>query len=232
MYIHFIFRCDGKTNCVVAVDSTSFHDACPGTHKYLEIHYACQSRSQEAIPSEPKGPRRKKPALPPWIPSSNVKQQPKGPSVRIPKGPSAISPKSLNITKSNRNGAEAKPVVEKVPILVTARATPDNSAVRRVPITTPSTTTSTSTTETIPTTQEIIEDSTLVRNPKNRNDKFKKERNGLPNDPSRTIKEETRKKPQFGTSRTRNNFPNQSSDSRKNVGIVDTSIKSGKAASL
>ena len=152
--------------------------------------------------------------------------------MRIPKGPSAISPKSLNITKNDRHGAEAKPVVEKVPILVTARATPDNSAVRRVPITTPSTTTSTSTTETIPTTQEIIKDSSLVRNPKNRNDQFKKERNGLPDDPKRTIKEETRKKPQFGTSRTRNDFPKQSSGTRKNVGIVDTPIKQGKAASL
>ena len=127
---------------------------------------------------------------------------------------------------------EAKPVVEKVPILVTARATVDNSAVRRVPITTPSTTTSTTTTVTTSTTQEIIKDSSLVRNPKNRNDQFKKERSGQPNVPSGTIKKDNRQKPQFDTSRTRNDFPKQSSGTRKNVEIVETSINSGKAASL
>ena len=152
--------------------------------------------------------------------------------MRVPKGPSAISAKSLNTTKNNRNGAEAKPVIEKVPILVTARATVDNSAVRRVPITTPSTTTSTTTTVTTSTTQEIIKDSSLVRNPKNRNDQFKKERSRQPNVPSGTIKKDNRQKPQFDTSRTRNDFPKQSSGTRKNVGIVETSINSGKAASL
>ena len=230
--ILLFFRCDGETNCVVAVDSTSFHDACPGTHKYLEIHYACQSRSQEAIPSEPKGPRRPKPALPPWIPSSpDVKEAPRGPKVRVPKGPSAIPAKSLNVTKNRRNGAEAKPVVEKVPILVTARATVDNSAIRRVPITTPSTTTSTTTTGTTRPTPKIIEDNMSEHNPKNRNDQFKKERSRLPNIPNGTIKKDSRKKPQFDT-RTRNDFPKQSTDTRKHVGIDDTSIKSGRTASL
>ena len=52
----YLYRCDGKSKCVVSVDSMSFHDACPGTLKYLEIHYACHSRSHKEIPSDSRKP--------------------------------------------------------------------------------------------------------------------------------------------------------------------------------
>ncbi len=34
-------RCDGKTSCRMAVNSHVFGDPCPGTKKYVEVHYAC-----------------------------------------------------------------------------------------------------------------------------------------------------------------------------------------------
>ena len=35
------------------VNSQLFHDACPGTHKYLEIHYACLSSRNVKVPDLP-----------------------------------------------------------------------------------------------------------------------------------------------------------------------------------
>ncbi len=35
-------RCDGLRTCVVPVLSSVLPDACPGTLKYLEVHYACR----------------------------------------------------------------------------------------------------------------------------------------------------------------------------------------------
>ena len=60
----FFFRCDGTSKCIVPVNSDLFHDACPGTHKYLEIHYACLS-SQRQKPVKNRG--QKAPDLPPWM---------------------------------------------------------------------------------------------------------------------------------------------------------------------
>ena len=37
-----ICRCGGQTGCEVPVDSTIFGDPCPGTFKYVEVHYACR----------------------------------------------------------------------------------------------------------------------------------------------------------------------------------------------
>jgi hypothetical protein len=34
-------RCDGLSSCTVSVSSSELPDACPGTRKYLEVHYAC-----------------------------------------------------------------------------------------------------------------------------------------------------------------------------------------------
>jgi hypothetical protein len=40
-----IFRCDGKKSCRMSVNSNVFGDPCPGTHKYVEVHYACSPLS-------------------------------------------------------------------------------------------------------------------------------------------------------------------------------------------
>ena len=34
-------RCQGGSECQVPVDSTIFGDPCPGTFKYIEVHYSC-----------------------------------------------------------------------------------------------------------------------------------------------------------------------------------------------
>ena len=39
----FLFsRCGNKNVCDVPVDSSIFGDPCPGTFKYIEVHYACR----------------------------------------------------------------------------------------------------------------------------------------------------------------------------------------------
>ena len=42
MCLMCICRCGGQTGCEVPVDSTIFGDPCPGTFKYVEVHYACR----------------------------------------------------------------------------------------------------------------------------------------------------------------------------------------------
>ena len=41
-------RCQGNTRCTVPVDSTIFGDPCPGTYKYVEVHYSCE-RGEQAV---------------------------------------------------------------------------------------------------------------------------------------------------------------------------------------
>ena len=69
MWLHNVYflsvsRCDGKSHCVVPVRSSLFPDACPGTLKYLEIHYACRPKDGQAS-SKPSKPSRTN--LPPWL---------------------------------------------------------------------------------------------------------------------------------------------------------------------
>ena len=52
-------RCDMKRTCRMAVNSDVFGDPCPGTHKYVEVHYACKNKAAAASTT-------KKP-LPPWF---------------------------------------------------------------------------------------------------------------------------------------------------------------------
>ena len=171
MSFYYFCRCDGKTECVVSVDSSSFHDACPGTLKYLEIHYACSSRSQDAIPSDAIGNGKAKPALPPWLKrqghtssvdnnlkSSNTKSRKEDVKEdrKRPKGPSAKKEDTDNVNRKSGKNAEAAAVIRKVPILVTERVTPDSDSGRRVPITTPRPTTSTTTRATSSTTSQKI----------------------------------------------------------------------------
>ena len=34
-------RCEGRSRCVVSVNSDQFVDRCPGTSKYLQVNYQC-----------------------------------------------------------------------------------------------------------------------------------------------------------------------------------------------
>ena len=67
-------RCQGKPSCRIPVDSKIFGDPCPGTNKYVEVHYTCEA-VRKAQPTTVK-------ALPPWLldlaatPSSVVVTQP------------------------------------------------------------------------------------------------------------------------------------------------------------
>ena len=57
-------RCQGGAHCHVPVDSTIFGDPCPGTYKYIEVHYSCdkgnnkQDRTFIRLILEPAGPPR------------------------------------------------------------------------------------------------------------------------------------------------------------------------------
>ena len=96
-----IFRCDGKKKCVVPVNSDLFHDACPGTHKYLEIHYACLSSNNQKV--KPGG--RLPPIKPGWVP--------------VPPPPSGSSRPSVNtnitydndVRQTNENNNKRKPIL-------------------------------------------------------------------------------------------------------------------------
>ncbi len=51
-------RCEAKQRCEIPVKAGIFGDACPGTNKYVEVHYTCQPvRSAETTPKP----------LPPWL---------------------------------------------------------------------------------------------------------------------------------------------------------------------
>ena len=50
--------CEGKTACTIDVTSSVFGDPCPGTYKYLEVHYTCQTEVVKP---------RTVSNLPPWL---------------------------------------------------------------------------------------------------------------------------------------------------------------------
>ena len=54
IFITILRRCSRLETCVVSVDSASLGDACPGTPKYLEVHYFCKEEEQS-------GPARQSP---------------------------------------------------------------------------------------------------------------------------------------------------------------------------
>lgn len=54
-------RCEKKPRCRIPVDSSIFGDPCPGTNKYVEVHYTCQPELFDSTP-----PAISK-ALPPWL---------------------------------------------------------------------------------------------------------------------------------------------------------------------
>jgi len=51
----------------VPVDSNVFHDACPGTFKYLEVHFACRSLQHQIQFNLTNQTSKRGPPLPPWL---------------------------------------------------------------------------------------------------------------------------------------------------------------------
>ena len=126
-----VFRCDRLNSCSVPVNSDVFGDPCPGTHKYVEIHYTCSPKTS---------PTTRRP-LPPWFVQSPV----------VP-GPAAGGNTDLWMPNSQKTSKELSLEGRKgltgfssrIPILVaTTTTTP-----KRIPITTPKPTTASTTTKT------------------------------------------------------------------------------------
>ncbi|XP_040563317.1 latrophilin Cirl [Lepeophtheirus salmonis] len=104
-------QCDSLKSCTISVDSTSFpEDSCPGTFKYLEVHYACTSNTAGA-----KNP----PPPPPWI----------NPWIGRPDSSNSTG-RNLNYSSSTTTTPSTPP--PRKPILVTEKA-----QTKRIPITTP-----------------------------------------------------------------------------------------------
>ena len=52
------FRCEAKPRCTIPVNASLFTDPCPGTHKYVEVHYTCQPIKSSKTTPKPQ---------PPWL---------------------------------------------------------------------------------------------------------------------------------------------------------------------
>ena len=50
-------QCGGRANCDLKVDSVTFGDPCPDTHKYLQLLYSCEKEEKEEVSS----------MVPPWL---------------------------------------------------------------------------------------------------------------------------------------------------------------------
>ena len=146
-----IFRCDNTKKCVVPVNSDLFHDACPGTHKYLEIHYACLSPSTSTSNNQKPNNRR----VPVFHIGSNgglsnsASEAANSPSVNTIINVNKNLPNYKNNNQSDTNSMRK-------PILVTEKVA---DITDRVPITTPRPTTEApTTTATSTTTTSTIKD--------------------------------------------------------------------------
>merc|ERR1719300_817973 len=51
-------RCGSKQSCSVPVNSSIFGDPCPGTSKYVEVHYTCKPVPVSTSTAKPR---------PPWL---------------------------------------------------------------------------------------------------------------------------------------------------------------------
>ncbi len=175
----FVSRCDNKNECKMWVNSDIFGDPCPGTHKYVEVHFACKPRIIVATTT-------KRP-WPPWFlqgGADNLWNNPKKSSNGQNQNPTSSS-SSTTLTTSNQmdssqeNGAifsiagpDATQYTERKPILVTSDSsltTTVSTTPVRIPITTPrptstttaSTSTSTTSSEATMTTTSTFSSSTL-----------------------------------------------------------------------
>ena len=146
LFFNSFFRCDNTKKCVVPVKSDLFHDACPGTHKYLEIHYTCLSTNSATSNNQ-------KPNMPSWMfdrPKEQIGNNAGSNSaLEANYNPSVNTIINVNKNLPNDKNNQSDTNNERKPILVTAKGFTD-----RVPITTPRptteapTTTATSTTTT------------------------------------------------------------------------------------
>lgn len=142
-------KCDRLNSCTVPVSSDLFGDPCPGTHKYVEIHYTCS----------PKTDTTRRP-LPPWY------LQPPPQSNSDGKHdlwlPNSSKQKQKDIAPNGNEGS-GKNFNSRIPILVaTTTSTP-----KRIPITTPKPTTISSTTTTTESTTEKATSKEVLMEPNN-----------------------------------------------------------------
>ena len=155
IYLHFSFlhssRCDGLSNCVVPVESSHFPDSCPGTSKYLEIHYACISQSKSS------GSQSTNQLLPPWLQKQQEQQQQQQQPILVDSSSSVVGGRKVwrkqkngnGNGKSNGGGVPATPATTppapRKPILVTEKATTKETTTTTTAITVMTTTTTTTT---------------------------------------------------------------------------------------
>ena len=126
-----VLRCDRLTSCTVPVSSDLFGDPCPGTHKYVEIHYTCSPKTSDIT---------RRPPLPPWYLQPVQKPDEVKHNTWLPN--SAIQ-KERDIAPVPNTYSNSR-----IPILVATTTEPP----KRIPITTPRPTTPTTTTTTQETT--------------------------------------------------------------------------------
>lgn len=159
MFIVSCSRCDGKRLCEMSVNSDIFGDPCPGTHKYMEVHYACS----------PKFITTTKRPFPPWFLESGAGDlwSPQKQSTTLQEtNPTMTSSTSLKTSSSTlvssssiaSSSSSFSTLAEdhlttsspRKPILVTQPTTPV-----RIPITTPKPTTTS-----VPTSSPLAETKT------------------------------------------------------------------------
>ena len=75
-------QCGGRASCDLKVDSLTFGDPCPGTHKYLQLLYSCEKEEKEEVSS----------IVPPWLLSMDE---------MIPSFPSSSPPTTTTTTTSS-----------------------------------------------------------------------------------------------------------------------------------
>ena len=143
-HLFSFFRCNGKSQCITPVNSTVFGgDPCPGTRKYVEVHYLCSN--SEDIRAGLDGLNKDKTtstSLPPWLFDNR-----------------AVDLWHEGDDDSDLDYDDREPPIRK-PILVH----PTTPAPARIPITTPKPIPTTSTRRS-PTTTEVSE---VIRKDQNR----------------------------------------------------------------
>ena len=100
-----------------------FPDSCPGTSKYLEVHYACVSARNPGSSSARK--------IPPWM-RKQIKDKPK--KNKAAASPKAGGDKAGGVPSSTASSAPRKP------ILVTDKAAPTTTTSTAAPTTAKTTT--------------------------------------------------------------------------------------------